>query len=334
MNKKIKDAFDKLKDGNENTNKVVYINADKYNFTLKLSPDEFISSEGNTIIKFEEGNLNLALDNKPNITVQLKESTADLMMKGNGILDIGTVSGSSSINITNNFDINGSFTLNVLGSNCERISIDSISLSNDASFLISKSYGNINSYIGKVNVAPYSRPSLSSIDINDELNIEQTALLTINDNVDMSNAKMNMNFNNYDDSTALLTGVLDSAPSSIKLKKASGNNKGPIKNKEYEIVNGIFSYQHCSSWLDVLDLGDSGFNEKYCQNVYPYGLSLNSFNTHSIEVLIVKAKSKSGLSTGGIIGIVFAVIVVVIIVMRRKKNGSSNEDDANHNEDL
>ena len=46
--------------------------------------------------------------------------------------------------------------------------------------------------------------------------------------------------------------------------------KKTIEGKEYEIINGIFNFDHCSLWYDILDLGDSVFDEKYGQEVYPY----------------------------------------------------------------
>lgn len=309
-----------------------------------IAQDEYISSEGNTTINFQEGNLNLAYDRKTkngDFTVDLKSrSEVDLKIKGNGYFRIDSTN-IKSINITKGLDVNGSFEIDFKSYDIEQIYINSIDLSNDADLTISKQSNSDIVHVNEVNVSAYSKPMISDFSIDSTLNIEQTALLTMDD-INVEGADININYNNYDDPTPIIAGKFVHLPHSIKLKKADGSNKGPQKNKEYEIINGIFDYSHCNDWLGKLDFGDSGFDQKYCQKIYTNKANMLS---DTIEVLIAKntKSNKGGLSAGAIAGIVIAIIVViaivvvvVIIVLRRKNknNGSSNENDEAKNENI
>lgn len=203
---KIEKAFQNLNKESQysKSNKVVYINAEQYNFTSTLSSDEFISSNGNTIIDFKEGNLNLAVDKKDNITVKLNNEDSDLMIKGNGNLNIKTPYNSQSFHITNIFDVNGTLNINLNPGNFNtNISIDSIRLSNNAILSISKIY-NSNTYAGTIDVPPNSKVALQSIDIKDKLILSQSSLLNIGD-VSLESTTINMNMDNYDDLKNILS---------------------------------------------------------------------------------------------------------------------------------
>ncbi|KAK8893016.1 hypothetical protein M9Y10_030273 [Tritrichomonas musculus] len=113
---------------NPNSNRVVYINSTEFPFISTLKPNEFIKAPDNSIIYFQEGNLNLALNNGSNITVIMKSNNnADLLINGNGNLNLQLKENDMFIKLNSQSFINDTTTITVPYS-VKRVSFESIQL--------------------------------------------------------------------------------------------------------------------------------------------------------------------------------------------------------------
>lgn len=162
---------------NPNSNRVVYINSTEFPFISTLKPNEFIKAPDNSIIYFQEGNLNLALNNGSNITVIMKSNNnADLLINGNGNLNLQLKENDMFIKLNSQSFINDTTTITVPYS-VKRVSFESIQLNKKGKLNInSKSpngdYHTVKLFIQNLDISQYSEIVLIDTNITEKLNID------------------------------------------------------------------------------------------------------------------------------------------------------------------
>lgn len=347
----LKDKFNKL--GNDKDNiKIVIINHEDDNqkvpFNSDLDENQYIKLDKGVNIDFIGGNLNMILPDNGKTTVILNNDKQNkISIKGDGELEIEFSSDSQSnfINLNSNSQINGSFVITV-PDKTESLTIDSIDLTSESSIIAKKENSNEKvKFTVKNLTANYKAvSSINDLTIQDSLKIYQTATLKV-ENVDLNDAtieyiifdykKENGNWND-----PFFKGNFNEPPSSFVLKNA--NNKiSPLQDEEYTIVSGIFEIDGCEKWIEKIQLENTGFNSKTCED----NLALDNENKR----IVIKANkpkpnpddengennNKSGLNGGQIAGIVIgciagvAIIAIIIFIVIKKRMNSGNSASEN-----
>lgn len=202
-----------------------------------------------------------------------------------------------------------------------------------------------------ISISAYAEIDLSSISIHENMNIGQSAKLNF-ESTDVQNAHINYVFQDYNKKDPIIIGRLSYPPSSFQLIKQGVNKKDSIGYEDFILISGFFDDGKCEEWLESIQLGDSGFTEKFCQ--LPGNKSIK-FGPKYQSIIVRKPKpddnkndnnndnnngnndNNGKLGAGAISGIVIAIvaviaIIVVVIIIIRNKN--KNKQDLSENEDI
>lgn len=333
---KITKAFEKLRNEDANSLKIVVVDSPNLIFSSTLNSDEYIKiADEKNVINFKEGKLNVILDpDLPlNITFDESNTANKLSCKGSGSLNLLYEKQSNVIIFNEKFDING--TINIETDSNADVVLDSVKLSNKGVFR--KNKGNL--IINNLDVSPYTNFSFERAKINNMINIQQTANLEFSDQIDIQNATINYQIHGFGPSNPIIKGYLYSIPQKIVLQKLN-DDLSPDSDKNIIFVSGWFYNSSCDSWLDKVDFGNSGFNKKFCHTTNTSTLIkiLEDDNRNEVYQSLVVSYSKTDekgtkLSIGAIIGIVVGcvalvaiIIITVILIVKKKKQQVSNSE--------
>lgn len=305
--------------------KVLYLDATDFTFSSNLQQNEYIYlSEDDHSINFTDGNLNVMFSGytTTNITFDEQNKYNNLTFSGNGNLNLIYNNGNQNPHVfTNNSEINGTFNLNVIPKS--DVVFDSITINGNG--MLNDFDGNMK--IRNLTVLPYYGFIFGKVMLSENISIHQTSTLIINQQTDISNATIKYLIHSKETSNPIISGHFNNRPKKISFMK----NVSPYIEKDYIIVSGWFKNSNCESWLESVDLGNSGFNEKLCVITPMNNLNAQTLNSDEVyQSLIVRSipKKKKGLSTGAIVGIAvgsvafvaIVVLVVILIVKCRKKH--------------
>ncbi|KAK8866791.1 hypothetical protein M9Y10_009759 [Tritrichomonas musculus] len=167
---------------------------------------------------------------------------------------------------------------------------------------------------------------LDNVIINGYLKAGLYSIISLTENVDIANTKIEISSNETQSSNPILIGDLRSPPSHISIQD---RNVGALLEEDdvFVIAESDKNKFKCSEWVKSFDASsNSKYNHADCIDA-----------NNNMKRLIANHKDDSkGLNGGAIAGIVIAVVVVVgvvillvyFFVIRKKKSNSYNEDDS------
>lgn len=297
---------------------------------LSLKDNQYVKVSNNTNIKLTSGDLNLLLDRSSfKVNINLNDTNdVKLAIKN---MDRCTVKFDTqdpekkSISIDSNLDVYNPISFEY-SENIESIELNSINIHKSGSF--SSSIPVQTKYLS---AQPKMSGKLSKITISNELNIEQSAVLELDD-VSLNDATLNLNLHTYTSSNyeaPMLHGTLGKPPSKIVLTKPNDSSKLPEDNEKYLLFQGTFTTT-CNEWKGRINYGSAHFNDGVCEDIQSL-MTLNekkSLNIlHNPNLKSDKGKKLSGVQIAGIvIGVVLGIalivvaVIIVIKVMKRRQN--------------
>lgn len=353
INDAIKEKFDsaEIDDDKKNDDKIVTIKNDKKEESipikdLELAPDQFVKFENDAKIDYESGTLNLALDEdfkQVNINIKNENDVAltiknkkDCTIKINAEAQDNQL---KTITINSNSEVYG--TLNFEAQeNVKEIVIESIKLHESGSVK-----SNVPITVNNIAALPQTTGKLTKVTVSKDIVISQTASLELDDDVSLESANLNLNLQDFNPSNykyPMLKGKLRNPPKTIKLTKSTDDSN--VDNLEYLLFQGSFT-DKCENWKNIIDYGNSGFNDGACSSYNPAAGTLDE--SMSLKVFKKtdnnggngpsggKGGDNKGLKPGEIAGIVIGcilavaiVVIVVVFVIKKKKNNQQSSEEA------
>ncbi|KAK8881551.1 hypothetical protein M9Y10_004294 [Tritrichomonas musculus] len=285
-----------------------------HNFTFKtfLSKIQYIHPIDNSTIYFESGNLNLDMEKTDNVTIFADDETLlNVSIKGSGQLFIKHLKDKfKTIRFDKNVEIQNQLNL-VFPDYVDSVLINSIIFDINSSINLNTERQNkvVDLFANQVVSSIGLNATISNITILESLTIYQKGKIKL-ENVTFDDAILKYVIYDYDvpsDSLNPFIGnAFSSVPKSFIIKDKRKNGIITPKNgKDYILMSGFENIQDCNQWLNIIQLNESNFNTKYCDNYNNVVIKNDSF----------KKKKKSKLNKNDKIGIIVGCLSGAIVIV-------------------
>ncbi|OHT00748.1 hypothetical protein TRFO_32421 [Tritrichomonas foetus] len=247
--------------------------------------------------------------------VNINSPTINLNLKGSGKVKFNAGDNVTQVNIRNATLDKESLTID---SNIN-VEINQLSLYRSAKF---DSKDNSNVKINTLKVQQKSTPVLSNCDIVKEILISLGSTLTLDKNVDISQATVTIYYHdslNNQKPSITMSDTLKATNPPNKIRFDEGILNAYLEEPENTennveriliVVSGIIN---CKDWEEIVDLTSSNYTSTKCEKIQESDLYQLVVSSKPSSKLPSKPPSKSKLQPGAIAGIVIASVVVAVI---------------------
>ncbi|KAK8843913.1 hypothetical protein M9Y10_024996 [Tritrichomonas musculus] len=258
------------------------------------------------------------------LRINLGESTFATIKEAKGTLEIGSANENKEVKLNQVSLAEDTFTLIPQA----QVSIEQIDFNGDKSILV-KSNNNQVSIIN-IKIQKSFTGTIHNAKIIGKVLFESSSSLNVNENVDITQSKLDLSYKEGANSKAPINGAISNAPSSIVVNVRQDSSI--LEQLRYLIAESSIELK-CQKWIDAtqINIAGSKLNELVCVDEKNAN-GQNAYRFYAQE----KQDDDNKLGAGAIAGIVIACIVVIggiifalvyfLVIKKKRENTSSAED--------